>query len=53
MDRGAYEIFEAKGEIGEPEWPDLTMDAAIRIAFKDCFIDSSDHPALRRLRGEM
>jgi len=53
MDLGAYELFEAQGEIGEPEWPDLTMDDAIRIAFKDRFLDSNEHPALRRLRGEM
>jgi len=52
MSLGAYEVFEATGNIPDPEWPELTMDQAIRIAFKDRFIDTPTHPVLRRLRGE-
>ena len=50
---GAYEVWEAQGDLGEPEWPDLSFDAILEIAFKDRFIDSLNHPALKRLRGEM
>jgi hypothetical protein len=49
---GAYEVFEAHGEIPDPEWPDLTLQQIVEIAFKGKFITSWDHPALRRLRGE-
>ena len=49
---GAYEVFEAHGEIPAPEWPDLTLQQIVEVAFKGKFITSRDHPALRRLRGE-
>jgi hypothetical protein len=53
MSLGAYELFEAAGQLGEPEWPDLPFKELLRLAFKDRFIDSLDHPELRRLRGEL
>ena len=49
----AYEVFEATGTIPEPKWPDLSFQELLRIAFKDRFIDSLDHPVLRKLRGEI
>jgi hypothetical protein len=53
MNLGAYETSVAKGITAEPEFPDLTMAEILRIAFKDRYIDSLDHPVLRRLRGEV
>ena len=50
---GAYDVFGATGQLGEPEWPDLPFRELLRIAFKDRFISDLDHPALRRLRGEV
>lgn len=52
MSLGAYEIFEAAGQWAEPEWPNLPFQQIVRTAFKDHFIDSLDHPVLKRLRGE-
>jgi hypothetical protein len=53
-DLGAYEMFKARGELGEPEWPDKTLSQLLRLAFKgDRLIDSLDHPVLRELAGEM
>jgi hypothetical protein len=52
MSLGAYEIFEALGELSDPEWPEESMDEIVRIAFRNSFIESYDHPVLRRLRGE-
>jgi hypothetical protein len=49
----AYEVFEASGELDEPEWPELSLQEIVRIAFKDRVIDSVDHPASKRLRGEI
>ena len=49
---GAYEVHEAQGDLPDPEWPGLTLQQILEIAFKGRLIESWDHPALRRLRGE-
>ena len=48
---GAYEVFEASGDLPEPEWPDVSFQKILEIAFKDHFISSMDHPVIGRLRG--
>ena len=53
MDLGAYDIFQSKGVLAEPEWPDIDFTKILEIAFKDRYIDDIDHPVLRRLRGEV
>jgi hypothetical protein len=53
MSAGCYDVYRAGGQLSEPEWPDLTFQAILRIAFKGRFIDSLDHPVLRQLRGEV
>ena len=50
---GAYEVYRAVADIPEPEWPDTTFKEILTVAFKDRFIRSSDHPVVRRLRGEI
>jgi hypothetical protein len=52
MSLGAYEVFAATGELPDPEWPDLSFESILQIAFKNHYIDTPDHPVLRRLRGE-
>ncbi len=52
MSLGAYEIFEAVADIPEPEWPEVSFQEVLEIAFRDRFITDFDHPVLRRLRGE-
>jgi hypothetical protein len=52
MALGAYDVFEAGGQLGEPQWPAVPFSDLLRIAFRDRFIDALDHPVLRRLRGE-
>lgn len=52
MSLGAYEVFQATGELPEPEWPDKDFQALVEIAFKDHYVHSLDHPVIRRLRGE-
>jgi hypothetical protein len=37
----------------EPAWPDLPLGELLRLAFKDKVIATTDHPILRRLRGEV
>lgn len=48
---GAYEIYQAAGNLSEPEWPDLTLQEILEIAFKGRYIDSLDHVVLQRLSG--
>ncbi len=48
---GAYEIFVATGDLPEPEWPDMDMQAILNIAFRDRIIKNMDHSAVKRLRG--
>jgi hypothetical protein len=52
MALGAYDVFEAGGQLGEPQWPTLPFGQLLRLAFRDRRIDSLGHPVLRRLRGE-
>jgi hypothetical protein len=49
---GAYNVFYAEHAL-DPSWPDLTMRELLRIAFRDRYIDTLDHPILRQLRGEV
>ena len=52
MGGGMYDVFEALGELTEPDWPELTLQEILRLCFKDRFINDVDHPAIRALRGE-
>ena len=53
MNLGAYEIFEAISELSDPEWPETNFTKILETAFKGRYIKDLDHPALRRLRGEV
>jgi len=48
---GANEIIEASGVEIEPEWPNLSFQELVRIAFRNLIIDTLDHPVIQRLRG--
>jgi hypothetical protein len=50
---GCYEVMQAQQGIPEPEWPDLSFDEIMKIAFKDNRITDINHPVLRKLRGEL
>jgi hypothetical protein len=51
MSLGAYELFEATGDLPEPTWPDLPFPEILKIAFRDHIVDKVDHPLVQRLRG--
>jgi hypothetical protein len=53
MSLGAYDVFQASGQLPEPDWPDVPFRELLRVAFKDRFISDLTHPVLRRLRGEV
>jgi hypothetical protein len=51
MSLGAYEIFEANGDLPEPVWPDFSFQEILKIAFRDRIVDRPDHPLVQRLQG--
>ena len=51
MSLGAYEIFEASGDLPEPVWPDIPFQEILRIAFRDRIVEHAGHPLVRRLQG--
>jgi hypothetical protein len=53
MSLGAYETFVAAANIPDPVWPELDFAELLNIAFREKYIQSEDHPLLRRLRGEV
>jgi hypothetical protein len=50
---GAYDVYEAEGELPEPEWPAHDIDALIQVAFRGKIITSIDHPIVQSLRGKI
>jgi hypothetical protein len=52
MSLGAYKITIARGAIPDPEWPNLTFEELLRIAFRDRLVDTLTHPLVRRYLGD-
>jgi hypothetical protein len=53
-DAGVYDMFRAKGDLGEPEWPDKSLSDLLRLGFAgERLIDRLDHPVLKELAGEL
>jgi hypothetical protein len=48
---GAYELLAAEKLTIKPQWPEVSFQELIRIAFKDRLIADLDHPVIKRLRG--
>jgi hypothetical protein len=48
---GAYDTYAASAALPEPEWPDLTLRELLQLAFGERYIESGDHPVVRKLRG--
>lgn len=53
MGVGAYDLYEAQGELGKPEWPEHTMNQLVEIAFRGKIISDIDHPVIRELLGQI
>lgn len=52
MEKGAYETLPAASELGEPQWPEKTVDELVAEAFSDRLIVSLEHEVVRALRGD-
>jgi hypothetical protein len=51
MSIGAYDVIAATGVIPDPVWPEETFEQLLRIAFRSYFVNSFDHPLVKRLTG--
>ena len=50
----AYEITIARGNLGEPVWPNKTFKELIELGFSDGkTINTLDHPVIREISGEI
>ena len=53
MQMGGYDVYEAGGELPEPEWPNHTVETLIEVAFRGKIITSLDHPVVQSLLGRI
>jgi hypothetical protein len=49
---GAYDLIPPHINKPEPEWPDMTVEEVLRLAFARYLIADLNHPLLKKLRGE-
>lgn len=52
MSLGAYDVFLAETDAPGPAWPAESFGELLKVAFRDRFVTTMDHPVLKRLRGE-
>lgn len=53
MDAGQYSIIISKDDLGEPQWPEQTMDDLVQEVFGNNIISTSDHPYIRQIQGRI
>jgi len=53
MSLGGYRVYEAQGQLDEPEWPSQTFNELLEIAFKNKVIEGEDHPVFNKLLGRI
>ena len=51
MSAGSYAVFEATGNLPDPQWPELSFQDVLKLAFKTRFVDTMNHPFLQELFG--
>jgi hypothetical protein len=50
---GGYDVLVARAPLPEPEWPDITLNGLLNIAFNNRIISDPSHPIVRKLMGEV
>lgn len=53
MKAGGYDAYVATGNLADPEWPEMTFEELMEIAFRSRVIESAEHPLIRQLLGEI
>jgi hypothetical protein len=53
MHAGGYEVWEAAGDLPEPEWPANDIEKLVEVAFRGKIITNLDHPVIQTLLGKI
>jgi hypothetical protein len=53
MDSQQYLVIVAASDLGEPIWPDQSMDQLIEAVFLGRVISQEDHPLIQQLQGKL
>ncbi|MBT4266075.1 MAG: hypothetical protein HN580_01200 [Deltaproteobacteria bacterium] len=53
MSKSQYDVIVAKDDLPDPDWPDMSFNKLINIAFKGRYITDLNHEVLKELRGEI
>ena len=48
---GGYDLFVADAALTEPDWPTVTFEELVQIAFRGRVIESEEHPVVQELLG--
>jgi len=51
MVRGGYDVFEAIGQLPEPQWPTESFETLLELGFRGRLITTEDHPLVQQLLG--
>jgi len=53
MKAGQYEITKSTNDLGEPKWPNQSMEELIKDSFSGRIIESADHPYISQIQGRI
>jgi hypothetical protein len=53
MAAGSFDVHVSNADLPDPEWPEITFEKLLELAFVDHIVEDMNHPVLRRLRGEI
>ncbi len=48
---GGYDVYQAESNLGEPDWPAVSMSELLDVAFRGKIITTIDHPIVQSLLG--
>ena len=51
IESGSYNVVQAEGQLGEPEWPEQGFKELFELAFKRRRVTTMEHAVFKQLRG--
>jgi hypothetical protein len=53
MGAAQYNIIISKDDLGDPQWPEQTMDEIVQEVFNNNIISDENHPYIRQIQGRI